>query len=42
MKGSPKSGGYKGIDRNFIHSIPLPILNSKRKTQRAQEIAKKN
>lgn len=41
LKGSPKSGGYKGIDRTFIHSIPLPILNSERKTQIAQEIATK-
>ncbi|MDG1384783.1 MAG: hypothetical protein P8P50_04510, partial [Flavobacteriaceae bacterium] len=41
LKGSPKSGGYKGIDRTFIHSIPLPILNSERKTQIAQEITTK-
>ncbi len=41
LKGSPKSGGYKGIDRTFIHSIPIPILNSERKTQIAQEIASK-
>lgn len=41
LKGSPKSGGYKGIDRTFIHSIPIPILNSERKTQIVQEIASK-
>lgn len=38
MKGSPKSGGYQGIDGNFIHSILLPVLNSALKTQIAQEI----
>jgi hypothetical protein len=41
LKGSPKSGGYKGIDLTFIHSIPLPILNTQRKTQIAEEIASK-
>ncbi len=41
LRGSPKRGGYKGIDRTFIHSIPLPILSSPEKIQTAQEIASK-
>lgn len=41
IKGEYKKGGYKGIDRTFIHNIPLPIIKSAKKKEVLKEISLK-
>ena len=41
IKGQSKSGGYKGIDRTFIHSIPLPTITTGTQREIAADISTK-